>query len=325
MDYLEFLERLHGQLAPRTYFEIGVREGASLALSRCPSIGVDPAYEIAHDLQEQIHLVRRTSDDFFNTLGRAQPFGDRPIDFAFIDGLHLFEYAMRDFANVERHSNWSTVIAVDDVYPRNISEAARTRHTQFWTGDIFRVPLFLESHRRDLVLLRVDTEPTGLLLILCPDPTRAWEPFEIDSLTQPLIHSDPQDVPQHILSREDAYQPDEVLSWSLWPMLAERRERIDVLDPRDFIRTALEAQASLAEYLRHLRGTQANLQTQYDALMADFVGLLAEQRSLVAELDRDLYRFARQLRAPFLKVPSFDRFARRLFRSWVGRGDSESP
>jgi len=44
-------------------------------------------------------------DDFFE---RAEPlltFGGRRVAFSFIDGLHLSEFALRDFVNVERHAD----------------------------------------------------------------------------------------------------------------------------------------------------------------------------------------------------------------------------
>ena len=81
------------------------------------------------------------------------PFGGLPIDFAYIDGMHLLEYALRDFIGVEQYSARSSVVAFDDVLPRNVEEAARDRHVMPWTGDVFRIPLVLTEHRPDLVVL----------------------------------------------------------------------------------------------------------------------------------------------------------------------------
>ena len=98
----EFLRRLHQRLQPRTYFEIGVRTGRSLTLSRVPSVGVDPFFEVKAELHCDLHLVRTTSDEFF---ARPEPFahfGQPVVDLAFIDGMHLAEFALRDFMNTER-------------------------------------------------------------------------------------------------------------------------------------------------------------------------------------------------------------------------------
>ena len=59
-----FLRGLHEVLRPRTYFEIGVREGMSLTHSRVPSVAVDPAFAIDREFRCDVHLVRTTSDEF---------------------------------------------------------------------------------------------------------------------------------------------------------------------------------------------------------------------------------------------------------------------
>src|SRR6266545_3437447 len=110
--------------------EIGVQKGKSLALSRVPSIGVGPEFMINRALRCDLHLVRSTSDDFFahrdpirhlrsgrnplRNLARGRPMldhfrGGTRLDLAFVDGMHLFEYALRDFMNVERFADWWSV------------------------------------------------------------------------------------------------------------------------------------------------------------------------------------------------------------------------
>ena len=54
MDYLDFLPEVHRRLRPRAYLEIGVRWGHSLALSRCRSVGVDPAFGITADFRTEL-------------------------------------------------------------------------------------------------------------------------------------------------------------------------------------------------------------------------------------------------------------------------------
>ena len=90
--------------------------------------------------------------------------------FSFIDGMHLAEFVVRDFANVEHVADWTSVIVFDDILPRTAEEAARDRRTRAWTGDVFKALAALERHRPDLICLRVDTEPTGLGVILGLDP-----------------------------------------------------------------------------------------------------------------------------------------------------------
>ena len=74
-----------------------------------------------------MHLVRTTSDEFFN---RRHPFAHlagQPVDLAFIDGMHLSEFALRDFINTEKFCHAGSVVVFDDMLPRNVIEAGRGR------------------------------------------------------------------------------------------------------------------------------------------------------------------------------------------------------
>ena len=114
MNRHDFLHRLHEIYRPRTYFEIGVNTGQSLSLSRAPTVAVDPAFFVTAEIDCDLHLVRATSDAFF---ARTVPFDHlrgTPVDLAFIDGMHLFEFALRDFINTERFIRWTSVIVFDE-------------------------------------------------------------------------------------------------------------------------------------------------------------------------------------------------------------------
>lgn len=227
MFYLDFLAALHERLAPRTYFEIGVAEGHSLAVSRCRSIGVDPAFCVTEEVSGPVTLVRSTSDEYFEALakGRRRPFGRVPIDFAFIDGLHHFEQALRDFIGIERYSGPGTIVAFDDIFPRSIEEAARECQGFPWTGDVFRIPFALAALRPDLALVRVDTEPTGTLLVAHLDPTSRDLTDHLDDIVRNYVEPDPQPVPASVLRRKGAVKPARALSLPLWDEIVARRRR----------------------------------------------------------------------------------------------------
>ncbi len=115
-----------------------MRWGHSLGAARCPSIGIDPAFNINTEVHTEVHLFRTTSDEYFARADPLAPVQGEPFDLAFIDGMHLFEFALRDFINAERFSRPGGVIVFDDVLPRNADESARVRITSAWTGDVFR-------------------------------------------------------------------------------------------------------------------------------------------------------------------------------------------
>ena len=214
---------MHAVLSPRTYLEVGVRDGDSLSLSRCRSIGIDPAFAVTRELVGPTQLIKKTSDAYFESLGTTRPFGKRPVDLAFIDGIHLFECAIRDFANIERFAEWSTVTIFDDVLPRDQDEAARYRHTEGWAGDIFRVPFALKETRPDLIVLTVDTQPTGLMLVFGLDPNSTVLGDRIGELFVRHVAADPQVVPTEVIARSEALEPEAVLELPVWEVLRAGR------------------------------------------------------------------------------------------------------
>jgi hypothetical protein len=246
MTGYEFLKRLHALARPRNYLEIGVDLGRSLALSRVPSIGVDPDFKITSQLRCDLHLVKATSDDFFarpdplhhlrsgrNPLrnlrrGRslfAHYLGGTSVDLAYIDGLHLAEFALRDFMNIERFAGWASVIVFDDVLPRNVEEAARDRHTVDWAGDVYKVIGVLRTYRPDLVVVALDTQPTGVLAVLGADAANRVLRDNYDRIVEQMVVPDPQPVPASILERHDAVAPETFLEARFWPDLVRARNR----------------------------------------------------------------------------------------------------
>lgn len=159
----EILERLHQLLSPKLYFEIGVCRGKSLALANCKAIGVDPMPSVVKKLRNQALVIRKSSNDFFEN--DADQILETSIDFAFIDGMHLFEFVLRDFMNVERYSHSRTVVVIDDILPCHSAQAERARRTWAWTGDVWKILFILRRYRQDLQLITLDANPTGLLII----------------------------------------------------------------------------------------------------------------------------------------------------------------
>lgn len=167
--YLQTLARVHAALAPRGYLEIGVSKGDSIRLAQCPAVGVDPSPALTGELAAHHRIYATPSDDFFEEQADDALSG-MPLDLAFIDGMHLFEFALRDFIQVERRATAASVIIIDDIFPNHVRQADRARSTNYWTGDIWKLHQCLKTHRPDLVMLPLDTEPTGLLLVTGLNP-----------------------------------------------------------------------------------------------------------------------------------------------------------
>lgn len=162
--YLEVLKKLHALVKPKLYLETGVRKGSSLCLSAGRAIGIDPEPDVTVSLGPQHVIYELTSDIFFEFEAQALlPL--ESVDLAFIDGMHLFEYALRDFINIEKFSNSKTVVVVDDIFPNHVLQAARKRETRVWTGDIWKLVHCLKLWRPELKLTCLDTSPTGLQVI----------------------------------------------------------------------------------------------------------------------------------------------------------------
>jgi hypothetical protein len=182
--YFGLLDRIHQHLVPRTYVEVGVSTGRAitLALPGTITIGIDPAPQLTFPLRRQTRVFCQTSDDFFAEHDLNRLFGGLPVDLAFIDGMHHFEYALRDLINLERFSNSASTILIHDCLPIDEVTADRERSTNVWSGDIWRLILLLREWRPDLRVSVVDSGPTGLGIVRGLDPTSRVLPDHYDEI-----------------------------------------------------------------------------------------------------------------------------------------------
>lgn len=204
LSHLKALQNIHRWLEPTLYLEIGVSRGRSLRLAKCRAIGVDPASEISFELPPTAKFVQATSDDFFESqaagiLGSATP------DLIFIDGMHLYEYALRDFINAEKLSPPHGLIVIDDVIPNHSAQASRERRTKIWTGDVWKLYAILRRHRPDLYLLPLDTSPVGMLVVAGLDSKSRVLTDSYNSILK--AYNKLAEPPKEALSREDAISP----------------------------------------------------------------------------------------------------------------------
>jgi len=210
--YLGILKKLHEVIKPQLYVEIGVRNGNSLTLSHCCSIAIDPMPGDTIELKDNQDLFRMSSDDFFE-FHSSDILNDKRLDLAFIDGMHLFEFVLRDFINIEKYSKSTSVIVIDDIYPNHYKQANRERISRVWTGDVWKIKECLEKYRPDLNIIPLDTSPTGLLIITGLKPKNRileerYNPIVREFNQAELISND-----NKVISREGVFHPNNEFLW----------------------------------------------------------------------------------------------------------------
>jgi hypothetical protein len=176
IHYAEYLKQIHEVHKPSSYLEIGVETGATLALAQCRAVAIDPRFQLQGNpfgRRVETYLFQMESDEFFarHNLNTLLPDG---VDFSFLDGMHHFEYLLRDFMNTEKYSHKNTTVALHDCYPVNTEIASREGNfgsrtdattRQWWAGDVWKLLPILRDFRPDLSVITLDCPPTGLVII----------------------------------------------------------------------------------------------------------------------------------------------------------------
>lgn len=201
--YYAVLSDVHKHLRPRSYLEVGIRSGHSLALAHCPTIGIDPRFSLdpkfgldAPDRQPPVFLYKMTSDDFFDEHDPLGILGVASIDFMFLDGMHQSDFLLRDIINSERYAGRDSIIALHDCMPIDIAmtlsktERAATPfpvvYPNFWAGDVWRVVPILMKYRPELSIHCMNAHPTGLVLITNLDSTSTVLSDNYDAIVEEM-------------------------------------------------------------------------------------------------------------------------------------------
>lgn len=166
-DYYSVLRWIHEILRPERYLEIGIRQGDSLrlALPETSCIGIDPAPVVDRSLNPNTHILSMTSEEFFESHSLSDIWGVNTFSLAFVDGLHLFEQALLDFAHLERLATPRSIIMIHDCLPLDAVTCERTRSTHFYSGDVWKLAMCLKNRRSDLKIKTIRTGPTGLCVV----------------------------------------------------------------------------------------------------------------------------------------------------------------
>lgn len=174
LRYHRFLRRLHQACLFDWYLEIGCRTGESFAPVRSRTVAVDPFFRAEMNIigsKPVLHVFQQTSDDFFAS-GFLARNGIR-FGLAFLDGMHLFEFLLRDFINTEAAMDPNGVIMMHDCVPYDLGMTTRDLDNLprgAWTGDVWKLIPILQRWRPELQLKVLDCRPTGLVCVSGLDP-----------------------------------------------------------------------------------------------------------------------------------------------------------
>lgn len=174
LKYTSFMAGLHRDLLFDWYMEVGCRTGRIFANARGKTIAVDPYFRADSNIigvKPALHVFQQTSDDFFaSDVLKALKI---KLSFSFLDGMHLFEFLLRDFMATEKASDPKGVIALHDCCPFSHEMTTRDLSAipkQAWTGDVWKLIPILMEYRPDLRITVLDAAPTGVVLVSGLDP-----------------------------------------------------------------------------------------------------------------------------------------------------------
>ena len=174
MPYYRFLRSLHEACLFDWYLEVGCRSGESFAPVRSKTVAVDPFFQAEINIigkKPALHVFQQTSDDFFAG-GFLARNGIR-LGLAFLDGMHLVEYLLRDFIHTEAAMAPGGVILLHDCVPYGMGMTTRDLANLpkgSWTGDVWKLIPILQAYRPDLRLTVLDCRSTGLVCVSGLDP-----------------------------------------------------------------------------------------------------------------------------------------------------------
>lgn len=149
------------------YLEIGVQKGHTFfRIEAGHKVAVDPKFRFKTEAHrtEAVEFHQVTSDEYFSSR-----WDGRKFDLIFIDGLHVFEQALRDFCNSLTACNARSLLVIDDTIPSDVFSALRSQELavetrrkaggvgRAWHGDVFKVVMFIHDYLPTLSYVTIST------------------------------------------------------------------------------------------------------------------------------------------------------------------------
>ena len=82
-------------------YGVDQRQSFQIVTPETLASGVDPNPRVRKALKPNQRVFAEISDDFFNNYDLSAELGGKTLELTFIDGMHQFEFALRDFIKVE--------------------------------------------------------------------------------------------------------------------------------------------------------------------------------------------------------------------------------
>lgn len=187
MNRLEIIQTLMQKKNLKNYLEIGVFNGHIFFRIRSNfKLAVDPEFRFTNmrkwgkTLLNPYNLYNqyfsKTSDAFFSE-DAPRVIKNKKIDIALIDGMHEYDYALRDVENTLQYLSDDGVIIMHDCNPltkqaaSSFKEWEERKFADTWNGDVWKVILHMQSLRNDVNAFTLDCDQ-GLGIITKGKPER---------------------------------------------------------------------------------------------------------------------------------------------------------
>lgn len=176
LSRVDVINRIITSIGAKRYLEIGVNTTAQPGYSR-DKVQVDVKHGVdPNPLTDADYIM--TSDEFF-------AMNTESYDVVFVDGLHLFEQALRDCLNALDVLNPGGVVILHDTRPSNrLSSSRRPGQDAKWHGDVWRAVVILRLLKPSLSVLTLDSDE-GLTIVR--EPRAGEEPVQLSHLTDNLF------------------------------------------------------------------------------------------------------------------------------------------
>ena len=174
MERTQLIQTLMEQKGFKNYLEIGVSNGhVFFKVKGTFKVAVDPEFKfnifrkIGKAIVNTDNLFNKyfskTSDDFF-ALDAPQLFAQKKVEIALIDGMHEYEFALRDVENVLNYLENDGIIIMHDCNPKVKKSASTYKEWETngmdyeWNGDVWKTILHLRTFRNDIDVFVLDTD-----------------------------------------------------------------------------------------------------------------------------------------------------------------------